>query len=87
MALIEFLSARLTDEEAVIKALKRFWLEADYTLEDYQERALAHCEAKRRIIRLHPCDDCGAGDDPCETLRLLALPFDVHPDYDERWRP
>lgn len=24
---------------------------------------------------------------PCRTLRLLAVPFSVHPDYDERWRP
>ncbi|MFD1274843.1 DUF6221 family protein [Streptomyces kaempferi] len=23
----------------------------------------------------------------CATLRLLALPFAAHPDYDERWRP
>jgi len=24
---------------------------------------------------------------PCEHLRLLALPFADHPDYDESWRP
>lgn len=24
---------------------------------------------------------------PCRTLRLLAVPFAAHPDYDERWRP
>lgn len=24
---------------------------------------------------------------PCRALRHLALPFAVHPDYDERWRP
>jgi hypothetical protein len=24
---------------------------------------------------------------PCKTLRLLAVPFAAHPDYDERWRP
>ena len=23
----------------------------------------------------------------CRTLRLLAVPFAAHPDYDERWRP
>ncbi|MET9950134.1 DUF6221 family protein [Streptomyces sp. NPDC006339] len=24
---------------------------------------------------------------PCPTLRLLALPYAEHPDYDEAWRP
>ena len=24
---------------------------------------------------------------PCRTLRLLALPYADHPDYDESWRP
>jgi hypothetical protein len=24
---------------------------------------------------------------PCPTLKLLALPFADHPDYDEKWRP
>ncbi|QYN26699.1 DUF6221 family protein [Amycolatopsis sp. DSM 110486] len=24
---------------------------------------------------------------PCETLRLLALPYSGHPDYREEWRP
>lgn len=24
---------------------------------------------------------------PCATLRLLALPYADHPDYDEKWRP
>lgn len=23
---------------------------------------------------------------PCRTLRLLAMPFAAHPDYDERWK-
>jgi hypothetical protein len=24
---------------------------------------------------------------PCRTLRLAAVPFAKHPDYDQRWRP
>ena len=24
---------------------------------------------------------------PCDTLRLLALPYADHPDYQEEWRP
>lgn len=35
------------------------------------------------------CTDVGpdAQGWPCQTLRLLALPFDYHPDHDEAWRP
>lgn len=35
-------------------------------------------------------DSCGCAvgvDFPCDTLRFLALPYDLHPDYDEGWRP
>jgi len=41
------------------------------------------------------CGECSQPDGvadgetwwPCTTLRLLALPYASHPDYDERWRP
>ena len=35
------------------------------------------------------CSTChNIGDDgPCSTLRLLALPYANHPDYDDSWRP
>lgn len=35
------------------------------------------------------CAMCGhfPAQYPCATLRLRALPFADHPDYDERWRP
>lgn len=49
-------------------------------------RVLADVAAKRAIVALHPCDDCGAGDDPCITLRLLAQPYVGHPDFDPAWR-
>ena len=55
-------------------------------------RVLAECESKRRIIRL-----CGVDPhDPGALLlrvhtdavvRLLALPYADHPDFDESWRP
>ena len=32
------------------------------------------------------CPDCRQSQ-PCNTLRLLALPYVDHPDYDETWRP
>ena len=59
-------------------------------------RVLAECDAKRRIVVAaedydnHPWG--GIGDDDGWTalewaLRVLALPYADHPDYDERWRP
>lgn len=64
-------------------------------------RLLAEIEAKRRIEDLHEatimyggppaCGACtlmyptGANPWPCETLRLLALPYADHPDY-QTWR-
>lgn len=51
------------------------------------ERVLAEVEAKRRIVERHTaCDDTSFGE-PCEDLRLLALPYADHADYDEAWRP
>lgn len=59
-------------------------------------RQLAECEAKRRIVEEHPqfvsegmsyCETCERSTSPCNTLRLLALPYADHPDYREEWRP
>lgn len=59
---------------------------------------LADIASKRAIVRLHTgaheCRDVLEYPDGyvrdgewCTTLRLLAVPFAAHPDYDERWRP
>lgn len=55
-------------------------------------RVLADCEAKRRIVAM-----AAATGDPTihpdawvamkSVLRDLAVTYDRHPDYDERWRP
>lgn len=42
--------------------------------------------------RVWACGTCGSVDDsptewPCDTLRLLALPFAGHPDYRADWAP
>ena len=58
-------------------------------------RVLAECEAKRRVVELHPegDHDCPGQDwtrwppGPCLTLRALALPHADHPDFREEWRP
>lgn len=61
-------------------------------------RVLAECEAKRRIVEMHPVyadndqHDCpgewpnyaGPGD-PCPTLLALASVHADHPDYDAAW--
>jgi len=50
-------------------------------------RVLAEVDAKRRILERHSsCDDTSFGE-PCEDLRLLALPYSDHPDYRQEWRP
>lgn len=64
-------------------------------------RMLWEISAKRRISAMHQidtlpfgrayCDECQArdgvvdGEWPCETIRLLALPYAGHPDYDKGW--
>ena len=62
-------------------------------------RVLAECEAKRGIVDLHSgghecpgvgqfwCDDRDEWTQACPTLRIAALPYADHPDYDETWRP
>lgn len=67
---------------------------------DGPARLLREEEAKRRIVDLHGKEphECpewdgdwvytgykGLGE--CLTLKLLALAYDSHPDYQESWRP
>lgn len=60
-------------------------------------RILREVEVKRRIMEKHGasdrmeysyflCTGCSDGH-PCDTLRLLALPYDDHPECREEWRP
>lgn len=58
-------------------------------------RILAECEAKRRIVhiskyaadRVPPKNDGYAEARARETLRLLAMPYADHPDYNPDWTP
>lgn len=55
-------------------------------------RVLIECKAKRGVIMANaPYDDIQVRrqtrDLAGATLRLLALPYASHPDYDESWRP
>ncbi|MFB7278074.1 DUF6221 family protein [Streptomyces hydrogenans] len=95
MDLVEFLHARLNEDEALIRDGVEAG-ESNISLLD-----LVDIDAKRRIIELHGpaeyeyadadvCSTCDRGGPlpyPCPTLRLLALPFARHPDYAEAWRP
>jgi hypothetical protein len=59
-------------------------------------RVLRELEAKRELLQEHRtraggrCRTCRQGwrpRPPCTTLRLLALPFADHAEYDDSWRP
>jgi len=124
--LVEFLRARLDEDERIARARIEGsdWMDferckdihhphADYLPHFNPYRVLAEVEAKRRIIDLHGeskyitnrydcniCTDNGVTNDqdsgetfaepeawPCRTIRLLALPYSDHPDYQQEWRP
>lgn len=64
----------------------------------WPERAEAEVEAKRRILDLHQperggvfvdlwCQQCQRKEDPCPTVRLLALPYVDRPGYRQEWAP
>lgn len=61
-----------------------------------EAEVLAEVDAKRRIVdwllmvRRGEAEDSGEPmpvDPQDQVLRLLALPYAAHPDYDESWRP
>lgn len=78
-----------------------FGVLVDRAVRSYRQHELPGIEATRRIIAAHhrsgqTCPRCslGAEDgrvvferDPCETLRLLALPYAGHPAYQREWAP
>ncbi len=96
MTLTEFLLARIAEDEAGARQGQRHGgVQAAVCT-----RVLAECEAKRRIVELHADGGRNAwiGDRfvnwctadkatwPCQTLRLLALPYTDHPGFDPVWR-
>jgi hypothetical protein len=99
MTLVEFLKARLDEDEQVAKAASDPGgphlpaAQLEHARRHDPARVLAEVEAKRRIIDAHhPVDPCDAHDASfetisCDTLLLLALPYADHSDYDEAWRP
>jgi hypothetical protein len=72
--------------------------EEDHARRHDPARVLAEVDAKRRILDEHPrcpcsakctaCATCGDGSIwPCQTIRLLALPYADRPEYRNGWRP
>jgi hypothetical protein len=100
--IVEFLRARLDEDEAAAAEPLDDWpsgLAATQLANRFDPaRVLREVEAKRRIVEIHTdsheCtsaeDNCvwisGEGDH-CETLRLLALPYCDHSDYQPEWKP
>ena len=71
------------------------WMSVYYAPTLTPERALAECEAKRRVVEEHSpydeewCSSCGdvpQVDYPCLTVRALAAVYADHPDYRDEWR-
>lgn len=104
MTIIEFLLARVAEDQVHAETFRNCgWSGFDYWGDGGDlffageglvpgaatvDRTLADVAAKQRMLAMHPCDDCGLGDDPCLTLRLLATPYAAHPDYrTDWWRP
>lgn len=101
--LIAFLRARLDEDERHVDAMDDFWLDTndEFTGDAVrrftdEKRVLADIDAKRRILGLYQLDFNDEGEPVClggygeaywDVVRLLALPYSDHPDYDESWRP
>jgi hypothetical protein len=86
MTLIDFLLARIAEDEAVARDSLALYGPGSslYVARHDPARVLAECAAKRRIIAAHEAADFALNDD---VIRLLALPYAEHPDFDEAWRP
>jgi hypothetical protein len=101
MELVDFLRARLDEDEAAANLAARGRHDQALDRDDWgrlliwPERVLADVEAKRRLI-----DESLVGrtkwDHTYEhgievglewAVAIIATEYDTHPDYDESWRP
>lgn len=92
MNLHDFLCARL-DEDAKRAPLSAEVMGLRASTAQFGARLLRDIESKRRMVR--HLDEINLRDDwpmparnlAAYTMRLLALPYDNHPDYRKEWRP
>ena len=99
MTITEFLLARVADDEERARfvdsqhdewARRQRWEPWRLSWQDEYDllcidpaRAIAECEAKRRIVEMHSAALSGSR----RTLAILATVYADHPDYNEAWRP
>lgn len=97
---LRFLTARLDEDEASIAEGDCPCVDGGL-MPTCPERVFQEVEVKRRIVELHKGDhQCStynhhgdidsyalALDGDCSTMRLLALPYADHPDYQREWKP
>ena len=94
MTIVEFLEARIAEDEAKAAGLLANTQEG-YDINDYAERMLAECAAKRAIIDqwedLEGIGPLTGGVDAGHALgidaavRALAAVYKDHPDYQQEW--
>jgi hypothetical protein len=92
MTIVEFLTARLDEDEAIARAAtsgRTYNSEADgqFIARFNPSRALAEVKVKRDLITQvenwdAPCGYCGP---PTELLGLIAQAYSNHPDYQHEW--
>lgn len=60
-------------------------------VDEHESREVASLDRETWAQTFTVCGRCRVGERqivaPCPTLRLLALPYADHPDYDQSWRP
>lgn len=100
--LIEFLLARIAEDEAVACGAiadgegSQDWADEGAPTDEHiarwdPARVLVECDSKRAIVEYHAageseCPRCW-WDDMCPTLKFLTIPYVDHPDYLPGWRP
>lgn len=85
-SLADFLLARIAEDEA--DARRDFG--DDTSPGTWTTWVLAQCEAKRRIVEAYlylTSDPELRGQAWTFALRLLALPYSDHPDFQQEWKP
>ena len=76
--LADFLLARIAEDEAALRHLAdRFGI---------GDRWLIECETRRRIVHLIAVDSLAEGLPGADVVRIMAVPYVEHADYQEHWR-
>lgn len=86
----DFVFARIADDERESQRERydEAWLAGPFAVAAVRQ----WCDVRRLIVKEHAgsgvprrCETCRQSDYPCSTMRLLALPYRDHADYDPRW--